>query len=291
MGALPEVTARALTHHIRSLRYNILLFDQQPEYAFQAPDLEASVTDAALSVVILDHLSPFESYLLGTARGALVPTILVTADTKYSFNQIIPREYQPRVINTFDSEAVCALVSEEIAIFEEDYLDVLDQRAVHRYRQALLTQAAAPGNYSATARDLILNVVAGKLEVDMSKDKIQIQNVVGPVNIKSRLDHVTQSVSTAASLKDADRETLSKLIAEMRDALATASDKRPEDADRVAAGLETVASELGKAKLNRSFLNISLEGLKQAAKAVEDIAPSVLAVAGRLAAFVAGIAP
>lgn len=289
MGALPDLVARALTDHISSLRYNTLLLEQ-PEYASQAPGIEASVTDAALSIVIIDHLSPFESYLLGTARGALVPAILLTANSKYPFNPTIPREYQPRVLHTLDSEAVCAVVSEEIAIFEEDYLDVLDQRAVHRYRQALLTQAAAPGSYSSTTRDLILNVVTGKLEVDMSKDKIQVQNVVGSVNIKSRLDHVTQMVSTAAPLKDADRETLTKLIVELKEALAVASEKRPEDADRVAASVETVTSELAKAKLNKTFLSISLEGLKQAAKAVEDIAPSVLAVAGRIAAFVAGLA-
>ena len=124
----------------------------------------------------------------------------------------------------------------------------------------------------------------------MSKDKIQVQNVVGPVNIKSRLDRVTQMVNTAPSVKDTDRETLSKLISELKLALSAVSEKRPEDAERVAATVETVTAELGKTKPNQNFLNISVEGLKQAAKAVEDIAPSVIAVAGRIAAFVAGLA-
>src|SRR5207302_625588 len=37
-----------------------------------------------------------------------------------------------------------------------------------------------------------------------------------------------------------------------------------------------VSSKLGKSKPDRTFLNISLDGLKQAAQALEDIAPSVL---------------
>jgi hypothetical protein len=36
-------------------------------------------------------------------------------------------------------------------------------------------------------------------------------------------------------------------------------------------------------------LSITTEGLKQAAQTVADIAPTVLAVAGKVAAFVAGI--
>ena len=290
VGALPDAAQCALTDLVTSLKYQASLPGQPPEYLCQRTGIEASATDAAFSIVLLDELTPFESYLLGTLRGALVPTILLTANPKYPFNPAIPREYQPRLLGTFDSQLVCSIVSEEIAIFEEDYLDVLDQGAVHRYRHALLTQTAAPGNYSSTARDLILNVVTGNLEVDMSKDKIQVQNVVGPVNIKSRLDHVTQMVNATGSLKDADRQALSKLIEEMKDALRTASEKRPEEADRVASSMETVTSELAKSKPDKPFLNISLDGLKQAAKALEDIAPSVLTTAGRIAAFVTGLA-
>ena len=40
---------------------------------------------------------------------------------------------------------------------------------------------------------------------------------------------------------------------------------------------------------NKSFLTITTKGLKEAAKAVADIAPTVLTVAGQIAKFVSGV--
>jgi len=49
----------------------------------------------------------------------------------------------------------------------------------------------------------------------MSTNKVQVSNVVGPVNIQSRLDHVTQSVQQLQSWPDARKEELTKLLAEL----------------------------------------------------------------------------
>ena len=51
--------------------------------------------------------------------------------------------------------------------------------------------------------------------LDMSTNKVQVSNVVGPVNIQSRLDHVTQSVQQLQSWPDARKEELTKLLAEL----------------------------------------------------------------------------
>jgi hypothetical protein len=72
--------------------------------------------------------------------------------------------------------------------------------------------------------------------------------------------------------------------------LAEAAKSRPADAERVAAQTESVAKELAQPKPNKRFLDLSVEGLKEAARAVGDIAPTVIAVAGKIAAFVAGVA-
>lgn len=289
LDALPLATQSALTHYVESKRYHPLIPQAPPKHMFQTSPVEALATDATLSVVIIDRLSSFESYLLGTVRGALIPSILLTLNPEYSFELNVPKEYQPRVLPSVDANSVCECVAEQIDIYEEDYLDVVDQTAVHRYKEALLTQVSKPGTYASAARDLIVNYVAGNLEVDMSKDKIQVQNVVGPVNIKSRLDDVTQVVNTAGSLRDVDREAFKKLVAEMTEALSSVADKRPDDTARVASTIETVGAELAKPKPNRGFLNITAEGLKEAAKALADIAPQVISVAGRIAAFITGL--
>jgi hypothetical protein len=48
-----------------------------------------------------------------------------------------------------------------------------------------------------------------------------------------------------------------------------------------------IVAELRKEKKNASFLSFSVEGLKAAAEAVKDIAPSILVTAGNIAAFIA----
>ena len=63
-----------------------------------------------------------------------------------------------------------------------------------------------------------------------------------------------------------------------------------DDAERVAKTAELVVAEATKAKPDKGFLSITTDGLKKAAEVVADIAPTVLTVAGKVAAFVAGLA-
>ena len=123
-------------------------------------------------------------------------------------------------------------------------------------------------------------------EISMSKDTITVTDVIGPVNIKSRLERVVQTVNNAPALPDKEKEQLADLMRRLEDLLVPISEKQPEDAQRVLQAAEIVVAEVGKQKPNKSFLSLSAEGLKEAAKAVAEIAPSVLVVAREIAAFV-----
>jgi len=123
----------------------------------------------------------------------------------------------------------------------------------------------------------------------MSQDNIHIEHVVGTVNVKSRLDNVTQIVNTAPAITDAKKQEFGSLIEELRQALASvAAEAKPEDTQRVVQAAEMVAAEVSKEKPNKPFLAITAEGLKEAAKAVEAVAPAAMGVAAKIAAFVAG---
>lgn len=124
-------------------------------------------------------------------------------------------------------------------------------------------------------------------EVTMSKDNIHIENVVGPVNVKSRLENVTQVVKNAPAVADAQKQELSDLIEELKQSLDPISAQAPEDSQRVVQATEMVAAEVAKEKPNKSFLAITTEGLKEAAKAVEASTPTILTVATKIAKFVA----
>ena len=131
-----------------------------------------------------------------------------------------------------------------------------------------------------------INTIDGDLNMP---DSIHIHDVVGPVNVKSRLDRVTQTVNNAQSLQADSRAELSKLLEELQTALAPAESHQPQDVERVVKTAEMVADEVAKEKPSKAFLGITLAGLAEAAKSVQDIAPAVLDAANRIAHFVSGL--
>jgi hypothetical protein len=245
---------------------------------------------AALCIAATENLTPSEAYLLGATRSALTPAILLTLDSNSTTFSAIPKEYQPRFIHRGDTSGLVGVLQTEIDIFEEDYLELADAEKVRLYRSTLLQTHRGDGRYHEISRSNLFNIVAGSVGVDMSKDKIEISHVVGPINIKSTMDRVVQTVQNAPALPDNHRQELQNLITELRAELAKIGDMRPDDTARVAQSAEIVVTEATKKDPNKGFLAITAEGLKEAAKAVADIAPTVLAVAARVAAFVTGVA-
>jgi hypothetical protein len=253
---------------------------------------EEVVQRAALCLAVVERLTPAEYYLLGAAGAALTPTIALTLDPAYAFNPLTPREYQPRPVAPNDAHALVRTVEAEITVFEEDYLELKEEAQVRRYkefRESVLRSQRKEGVYSHSEREQIVNYIQNA-EIDMSKDKVQVGNVVGPVNIKSRLDHVTQTVQQVTGWPEDRRTELTTLLAELQAGLAAVAEQRPEEVERVAKTAELVVTEATKAKPDKTFLSITADGLKHAALAVADIAPTVLAVAGKVAAFVAALA-
>ena len=126
-------------------------------------------------------------------------------------------------------------------------------------------------------------------EITMSKDNIHIHDVVGPVNVKARLDHVEQMVMGAPAVEDTKKKELSSLIEELKEALEPAASAKSDDTDRVIEDAERVAKEVSREKPNKSRLLSITEDFKETAKAVENIAPLAVKVATKIAVFVTGM--
>ncbi len=285
-SALAEGGGARLEEQLKTLKYSPIMVPAGVDYLSYEHPYEQQVSRASLCISFVEELSPREFYLLGAVRAALLPTILLSRNPDHAFDSRVPDEYQPRRVSAARLDELCQTVNHEVSVFEEDYLELKDQEKVRRYRRALIQEGSTQGSYSAQARDVIFNMVGQQIGVDMSKDKIQVSNVVGPVNIKSRLERVTQIVRNAPMLPADQQERLAALIAELQEALKTVAEQRPEDGERVAKTAELVVAEATKEKPDRGFLDLSIEGLKQAAKAVEDLAPTVMRVAMKIAAFV-----
>jgi hypothetical protein len=123
----------------------------------------------------------------------------------------------------------------------------------------------------------------------VSNDNIHIEHVVGSVNVKTRLEHVTQTVNNASSLVDTQKQELSALIEELQKALEPAASVKPDETDWVIEEAERVAKEVSREKPSKSRLESIAEDLKETAKAVTKVAPTVLPIAAKIATFVAGM--
>jgi len=269
------------------LQYEPIFMDaHDPSFIFDRGHQEVlSTTDLALCFVSAPE--PFTQLIFGALRAFLTPTILLSADPDYPYHSTVPREYQPIFVNPKRSSELRKAIAEQVSIFEEEYID-LEEEDVARYAEILLHEASATGDYSEQLRNVFINNLSGaKITggVSMSQDDININNVGGIVNVKSSLMQVTQSITAAESMSKERQDELSTLIEALSDALKQVEEENPADAERVVKSAEMVVSELTKEKPSSSFLTITVEGLKEAAKAVEEIAPTVLAVAAKIAAF------
>lgn len=271
-----------------SLQYVPIMMDaQDPSFIFDPRHQEIlATTDLALCFVSAPE--PFTQLIFGALRAFLTPTILLSADPNYPFHATVPKEYQPIIVNPKRLSKLNETIAVQVSIFEEEYLDLEDQDVVARYTQILLREASVTGDYSEQVRGVFINnlsiaKIAGG--VTMSQDEINVNSVGGIVNVKSSLKHVTQSITSAESMPQERRIELKALIDELSGALKQVEQEHPADAERVVKSAEMVVSELTKEKPSSSFLKITIEGLKEAAKAVEAIAPTVLSVAAKIAAF------
>jgi hypothetical protein len=95
------------------------------------------------------------------------------------------------------------------------------------------------------------------------------------VNVKSRLDHVTQRASSNRSDDQLQREKLDALYKQLQEALSRVPDTHRDGADAVARQAQVLADAVQAESPSKTFIQVSGEALKATAKFVSDVAPSV----------------
>ena len=99
------------------------------------------------------------------------------------------------------------------------------------------------------------------------------------VNIKSRLTNVRQTIGTLPHADDDTKAELQQLISQLNDALQAAPADKKEDAEAVAQMAETLVETAASEKPNKMMLQITGDGLKQAAENIAAVMPAVLGIA------------
>jgi hypothetical protein len=99
------------------------------------------------------------------------------------------------------------------------------------------------------------------------------------LNIKSSLKNARQTIESMSLSVDSDRQLMQNLINELEEALAKVPATHSDDAEAVSHTAEVLVNIAAEKNPNKTMLQISSEGLKQAANNLTEIVPNVPTVA------------
>lgn len=107
------------------------------------------------------------------------------------------------------------------------------------------------------------------------------------VNIKSTLTNVQQSIGEIRSTDETARKELEALIGQLSEALQMVPVEKQEQAEAVAETAKVLVETAKAEKPNKTMLQISGEGLKQAAQNLVGVMPTVVTIASQIVMTVA----
>jgi septal ring factor EnvC (AmiA/AmiB activator) len=107
------------------------------------------------------------------------------------------------------------------------------------------------------------------------------------VNIKSTLTNVQQSIGEIRSTDETARKELEALIGQLSEALQKVPAEKQEQAEAVAETAKVLVETAKAEKPNKTMLQISGEGLKQAAQNLAGVMPTVVTIASQIVMTVA----
>jgi hypothetical protein len=106
------------------------------------------------------------------------------------------------------------------------------------------------------------------------------------VNLKSTLRNVRQTAGQIPGGDDDTRKQLQDLIDRLSAELEKAPPEKKEDVEAVAETAKALVEQAKNEKPNKTLIQISGEGLKQAAKNIMDVLPTVTSIAVQIVAAV-----
>jgi len=102
------------------------------------------------------------------------------------------------------------------------------------------------------------------------------------VNIKSRLSAVSQTINKVPNIDQSTKDDLIHLIDELNETLQKVQPDKTEEAEAVAKSAELLVQTATREKPNRAMLQITADGLMQAAKNISGTLPIVAAITSQI---------
>lgn len=102
------------------------------------------------------------------------------------------------------------------------------------------------------------------------------------LNIKSTLSDVSQSINTIPNADDSIKHELRELVNQLNEELQKVPPEKKEEAEAVAETTKSLVEVVSKEKPNKAMVQVSAEGLKQAAKNLATVTPVILTIATQI---------
>ena len=124
---------------------------------YQLIDLERVDDENLLAFARYEHLANLEIALRfvdsptrrslfwsGALSAAAIPSITVTSDAGFSYSELYPREFQPRLANAGTGTEMDGVLAREFDLYEEHFFEADDEETIDRYVN--LREQAGPSN-------------------------------------------------------------------------------------------------------------------------------------------------
>lgn len=213
----------AVEQHVRHVRqYEIVTSTDLIEDFDRHPIAYGRLREFSLLVAFLEpEHDRDELQLLGEARSAFVPSITFTQGRERRSSVSVPTEYRPRIVDSgVGATALTELISTEIEVYEEDFLELQDTAGADRYTQFLI-DLDGRGRYTARTAERAIEVVVG--------DRYEVHGQAGAVGPNSHVHDVTLQQLWDQQSDRIDLPVLAAELARLRAALRERATTTDED--------------------------------------------------------------
>lgn len=153
---LPPVVAENLQFQLAARGYATHVLSGEVPASLYDAGLQESLSSADLALAFVESTAARAEFFLGAVQASFVPTILLTRDAHFRFDQRIPREYQARLVDVSETDQLRSTVELELSIAEEEYVDLEKQDQVQRYAELLIVENPRAGQYSPGVRNIFV---------------------------------------------------------------------------------------------------------------------------------------
>lgn len=125
-----------------------------------------------LSIIIVNDKNPILNYFFGAINAYQIPNIQITINEDYIFDKSKPIEFQPIYITNKNLENDLIKISEQIDLFEEDFVLLEDKEKIHNYVESLASSFSYKGHYTQDLRTQIIQNINGDNFSNIKNSKI-----------------------------------------------------------------------------------------------------------------------